>query len=126
MTFLQTLHLVFVQLKDLKTWWHHLPWLDYPLASTKTKSSWNNKLGTCIQKRLDVFILKIRVSIICDGARLQQWINLEIETMLDYYPICFHTKFQPHRTFCWKDIIARSRGGLLSFFPNVIKLAFRF
>ncbi len=41
--------------------------------------------------------------------------------MLEYlrYP---HTKFQPHQPFCWKDIIAGSRGDLLSFFPNVVKL----
>jgi hypothetical protein len=90
------------------------------------KSNWHNKLGTCIWRRVNVFILKIKVNIVCNGAKLQQWINLKIETMLDYYLIYFHKKFQPHRTFSWRDIIARSKGVCYHFFPNVVKLTFDF
>ncbi len=40
----------------------------FAYVNEKQKSNQNNKLGTCIQKRFDVFILEIKVGIVCGGV----------------------------------------------------------
>jgi hypothetical protein len=43
--------------------------IGFPHVPTKNKKiAQNNKLDTCIRKKFDVFILKIKVGIVCDNV----------------------------------------------------------